>query len=323
MSDQDQVSAALKEAHTIAVLSHVNPEGDTLGSALGAFFVLREWGKEVQVFNAEPLPPRLLHLPGAREVRTTSRLPHPFDLCLVVDCGDAARTGGLLTDLPPGSVLVNVDHHQTNSRFGTLNWVDPTASSTGEMIYRLVASMGLAIPPEAATNLYAAILTDTGSFRFGNTSASCLEAAAALVRLGVNPPAVAEIFYGRQRPATLQLLGELLTRMEVTEGGAVAWMEIRQDHLRRRGVEMEETEGFINYPRSLAGVKVAVVFKEMGEGEVKVSLRSNDQVDVSRIASLFGGGGHRNASGCTVRGSLREVRDRVLGEIRGRVRGER
>lgn len=323
MSEVPQaIPEALKAANSVAILSHISPEADTLGSALALYLALKDLGKDVALYNADPIPPRFLCLPGAEEIIRASRIPHPFDLYLVVDSSDRRRVGGLLDDRPPGGAVINIDHHPSNERFGDLNWVEPAASSTGEMTYRLLHAIAFPISPEVATNLYAAIHTDTGSFRFSNTTPSALRAAADLLELGAKAGEVVEGLYEQQSIKTLRFLGKLLLKLERSEDGAIAHLTICSSDLKAAGIGMEETDGFINYPRSLKGVKVALAFKELSPGLVKVSLRSKGQTDVAKIASAFRGGGHRNAAGCILSGDLEEVKERVLAEVRKALNGK-
>jgi phosphoesterase RecJ-like protein len=255
-------------------------------------------------------------LPGASEVIQADRLPRPFDCYLVVDATDPKRVGGLLNGVSPGSLVINIDHHISNTRFGTYNWVDPEASAAGEMIYHLIEAMGIPLSREVATNLYVAILTDTGSFHYANTTPRALRITAALVEAGAVPQEVAELLFEQREAAELRLLGTLLTRMQLSADGAVSWIDVTRDLLEKARVGRDALEDLITYPRSVKGVKVAVLFTEEGGQAVRVSLRSKGQVDVAAVAKIFQGGGHRNAAGCTVMGSLPEVRERVLGEVR-------
>jgi phosphoesterase RecJ-like protein len=314
--DLPKIVTALKESASVAILSHVRPEGDTLGSALGCHLALRSVGKEVATFNPDPVPKNLRALPGAAEVTRMDRLPRPFDCYLVLDATDPSRVGGLLNGVPPGSLVINIDHHVSNNRFGTYNWVDPEAAATGEMVYYLIDEMGIPLSREVATNLFVAILTDTGSFHYANTTPRALRVAATLIDAGAVPHEVAELLFDQRELEELRLLGMLLTRMQLSPDGAVAWIEVTRDIMDRETVARDMLEDLINYPRSLKGVKVALLFREEGEEGVRISLRSKGKVDVAAVARAFQGGGHRNAAGCTVAGSLPEVRERVFGEVR-------
>ncbi len=310
MNELAAVVAALQAAPSIAVLAHVNPEGDAIGSTLGATLALRAAGKRTAPFNADPLPPELAHLPGVHEL--CCERPVGFDCYLVLDTSNVERTGGLLADRPPNAVVVNVDHHAGNTRFGDVNWVDPAASSAGEMVHQLLRQAGVPIPPPAAANLFAAILTDTGNCQFAHTHAAALRAAAALVVAGANPEAIGRGLRANRPLGQLRLLGDVLRSLQVTAAGRVAWIEITAAMRQAVGVGLEVTEEFIEYPRSVAGVEIAIAFKEIGPDEVRVSLRSFGAPDVAGVAKKFGGGGHHNAAGCTVKASLAEAKAQVL-----------
>jgi phosphoesterase RecJ-like protein len=312
MSDLARAAAALRAAPSVAVLSHVNPEGDAIGSILAATLALRAAGKRAGAFNADPIPPELLQLPGAHEVRRSLPREQGYACYLVLDTSDAVRAGGLLAERHPDSIVVNVDHHAGNSRFGDVNWVEATASSAGEMVYRLLREAELPISPQVAFNLYAAILTDTGGFRFGNTTADSLHIAAELVAAGAVPETIAQGLTGNRVLGEWRLLAEVLAGLTVEADGRVAWIEVTTAARQRAGVGLEVTEDFIDYARNLAGVQIAVAFKETTADEVRVSLRSVGSVDVAGLAGKFGGGGHRNAAGCTVRGGLATAKALVL-----------
>jgi phosphoesterase RecJ-like protein len=209
-------------------------------------------------------------------------------------------------------VVLNVDHHPGNTLFGDVNWVEPGASSAGEMVYRLLREMALPVLPDVAANLYAAILTDTGGFRYANTTAESLRVAAELVTAGAVPETIAEGLVANRDLREWRLLSEVLAGLTVTAGGRVAWIEVTAAARQHAGVGLEVTEDFIQYPRNLAGVRLAVAFKEISAGEVRVSLRSHGDVDVARLAGTFGGGGHRNAAGCTIRDGLAAAKAQVL-----------
>ena len=320
MSDLPRVAAALESAPSVAVLAHVKPEADAIGSTLAAALALRAAGKRTAAFNADPVPPDLLQLPGASEVRRAVPPEHDYGCYLVVDTATLGRTGGLLDGRRPGTMVVNVDHHGGNTRFGDVNWVEPEASSAGEMILRLIRTMDLPISRDVAANLYAAILTDTGGFRYGNTTAASLRAAADLVDAGAVPEAIAQGFSARRVVGEWRLLGGVLAGMEISSDGRVAWIEVTAAACRRAGVGMGVAEDFIQYPRDVAGVRIAVAFKELSDDETRVSFRSSGSLDVAALAGTFGGGGHRNAAGCTVRGGLAAAKAAILAAAEALVR---
>ena len=312
MSDLARVSEALASAPSVAVLAHVNPEGDAIGSTLAAALALREAGKRTAAFNADPVPPGLRHLPGAGEVRCAPDRDEAFACYLVLDTSDLGRTGGLLDRRGADAVVLNVDHHAGNTRFGDVNWIEPEASSAGEMVFRLLREASLPISGAAAANLYAAILTDTGGFQYRNTTAESLRAAAELVRAGAAPEEISRGLTANREPGEWRLLSEVLAGLGLAADGRVAWIEITAAARQRAGVGLDVTEDFIQYPRNLAGVQIAVAFKEIAADEIRVSLRSSGPVDVAKLAGAFGGGGHRNAAGCTIRQGLAAARAAVL-----------
>jgi phosphoesterase RecJ-like protein len=315
-SDLREIVSVLKGKGSVAILSHIRPEGDTLGSALGCHLTLKDLGKEVATFNPDPVPKNLRALPGAAEVIRADRLPRPFDCYLVVDATDPGRVGGLLNGLPAGSPVINIDHHISNTRFGTYNWVDPEAAAAGEMIYHLITEMNVPLSREVATNLYVAILTDTGSFHFANTTPRALRVAAALIDAGVVPHEVARLLFDQREVEELRLLGTLLTTLQLSSDGKLAWIEVPGEVLGQDGAGRYALEDLINYPRSIKGVEVALLLREESGKGVRVSLRSTEMVDVAAVARVFQGGGHKKAAGCTVVGSLSEVRERIFAEIR-------
>jgi phosphoesterase RecJ-like protein len=312
VSDLDDVVEALRLAPSVAVLAHIHPEGDAIGATLAATLSLREAGKIAAPYNADPLPPGLSSLPGAGEINREVPIRRPFACYLVLDTADLDRTGGLLEGRPSDAVVLNVDHHAGNRRFGNVNWVDPHASSAGEMVYRILRQGGLPIGKEVATNLYAAILTDTGGFRYGNTTPEALRAAARLVECGVAVEEVTAGLYWNRDSREWRLLGEVLTNLRVSEDGRISWIEVTLELLARVGLRHEAADDFIDYARAVRGVEIAVAFKEISPAEVRVSFRSRGANDVARVAKQFGGGGHRNAAGCTLHTSLAEARSRVL-----------
>jgi phosphoesterase RecJ-like protein len=315
-SDLREIVSVLKGKGSVAILSHIRPEGDTLGSALGCHLTLKDLGKEVATFNPDPVPKNLRALPGAAEVIRADRLPRPFDCYLVVDATDPGRVGGLLNGLPAGSPVINIDHHISNTHFGTYNWVDPEAAAAGEMIYHLITEMNVPLSREVATNLYVAILTDTGSFHFANTTPRALRVAAALIDAGVVPHEVARLLFDQREVEELRLLGTLLTTLQLSSDGKLAWIEVPREVLGQDGAGRDALEDLINYPRSIKGVEVALLLREESGKGVRVSLRSTGMIDVAAVARVFQGGGHKKAAGCTVVGSLSEVRERIFAEIR-------
>ncbi|WP_330894322.1 bifunctional oligoribonuclease/PAP phosphatase NrnA [Candidatus Deferrimicrobium sp.] len=309
--DLSAVCRVLREKERFLIACHENPEGDAIGSELALALALRKMGKTATVLNADPVPANLLFLPGADTV-VFAEDGSKYDVAVVVDCGSPERTGRIAQELLKCPVLINIDHHRTNGDLGELSLVDPDAAATGLLVHRVLSAMKYEVDLDVATNLYVAVLTDTGSFHYGSSSPEAFEVAGEMVRRGVDPWAVAEQVYETQSVHRLRLLGRVLDSLDVSSDGRVACITTMREDLREFGSGKDALEGFINYPRSIVGVEVAVSFREEEGGVFRVSFRSKGRVDVSAVAARFGGGGHHNAAGCTVPGTLAEVKKRVL-----------
>ena len=301
------------------VTSHMNPEGDAIGSALAVAISLETIGKEVTVYNQDPTPENLRFLPMSDAVVHEVNNPRHFDAAIILDCADLNRLGKDAKKIGEIKRTINIDHHKTNDRFGDFVFVDPDSSSTAEIMYGLIKDIPVRITQEIATNIYTGILTDTGSFCYSNTSAEVLEIAGELVRRGVNPSFVAEEVYERQSVSKLRLLGSALNTLEILDKGRIGSMKVSLPMLMAAGATPDLTENMVNYPKSIRGVEVAVLFRELSKDHYKVSLRSNERVDVADVAKEFGGGGHAKASGCIIRGNLPEVEAQVFNAINKRL----
>jgi phosphoesterase RecJ-like protein len=308
--DLEAVCRALTQKDRFLIACHENPEGDAIGSELALALALRDMGKTATVLNADPVPENLLFLPGAETV-VFAEDGAGYDVAVVVDCGSPERTGRVGAELRKCPLRINIDHHRTNGDRGDLALVDPEAAATGLLIHRVLTALRYDIGPDVAVNLYVAVLTDTGSFHYSSSSPEAFEVAGDMIRRGVDPWAVAEQVYETQSANRLKLLGRVLGSLEVASGGRVASIAVKRSDLSEFGSGKDALEGFINYPRSIAGVEVAVSFREEDGGAFRVSFRSKGRVDVSAVAARFGGGGHHNAAGCTVPGTLPEVRRKV------------
>jgi phosphoesterase RecJ-like protein len=308
----DLVHLLSRPEGSILFLAHVHPDGDVLGSLLGLGLALAGSGSPITVAGPHPVPESLAFLPGASLVQQWSEAKGTFDLVILADCPDPGRTNGLLEgSRGPATRVVNIDHHPDNKRYGDVNWVDPVASASGEMVYHLVLALGLPLTAEVAVNLFTAIHTDTGSFRYSNTTTHTLAVAADLVARGAAPAHVAARLYESRPAAHLKLLGRLLQQVRVSADGRVAWLALPAGSVPEAFLEAED---LVTYPRSIAGVKVAFLLREVEAG-VKVSLRAKGEIGVGRIAARFGGGGHANAAGCVIPGSLEEAKRAVLRAI--------
>ncbi len=294
------------------MLGHVHPDADVLGTLLALDLALGARGWAVVSGGPHPAPASLSFLPAVERYRQLRSVSGPLDVVVLTDCPNPQRTEGLLEQArAAGATVVNIDHHHDNRRYGDVNWVEPRAAATGELIYELLVALGLPITPAIATNLFTAIHMDTGSFRYSNVTPDTFRIAGALVAAGADPDHVSRSLYERRPAEALGWLGTVLSRVQVSPDGRVAWLALPSGLVPESFVEAED---LITYPRSLASVRVAVLLRER-DGQVKVSLRAKGDVDVSRIAATFGGGGHPNAAGCTVAGPLDEATGTVLAAV--------
>jgi phosphoesterase RecJ-like protein len=296
------------------MLGHVHPDADVLGTLLGLGLALEDRGWSVTYGGPHRAPDVLGFLPGVARYGVIRDLAGPLDIVVLTDCPNPERTEGLLERARAvGAPIVNIDHHHDNRRYADVDWIDPTAAATGEMMFDLLRALAAPLTPAIATNLYTAIHTDTGSFRYSNVTPRTFETAAALTVAGADPAFVASCLYERRSVDSLRWLGEALRRVRVSDDGQVAWLALPSGLLPEAFVEGED---LVNYPRSVGSVRIACLLRER-DGQVKVSLRGKGDVDVSRIAAKFGGGGHPNAAGCTVAGSLDTAVPQVLDLVRG------
>lgn len=312
MSSKQVVQAIIKH-HTFFITTHRNPEADAMGSSLGLAHLLRQLGKSCTVVSYDPLPRILKFLPHEGLLKQQPRLTSRPEVLFVLDCGDLERTG-LFETQPPPSLIINIDHHVTNKQFGQINWVDPEATATGELIYELVGALGLELSSEVALCLYTAIVSETGFFAYSNTRPKTFRLAASLLERGVDPWAVAQRLR-ENTPERLKLLAEVLQGLERSKDGRLAWLTVTQELLEKTQTGAEDTEEMISFPRSLREVEVAILFREVDPHTFKISLRSKNEVDVAKLAEQFGGGGHKKAAGCTMNGTLAEVKRRLLAAV--------
>ncbi len=315
MSDVDEIAAALRSCSSVLLSVHRNPDGDALGSQLGLLLALESLGKRVAAHNLDPVPETYRFLPGSARITTGPAVSGSFDGYVVLD-SEPKRTGLITTALEARS-LINIDHHVTNSPEWPLTWLEPDATATGEMVYRLVQKLSVPIDHRIALCLYTAIFTDTGSFRYSNTSAESMRIAASLIESGANPWLVTEQVYESYDFRRIRLLGLVLSGIQRSSDGRVTWVLVTDELYRETGTCAEDTDNFVNFVRSVQGVEVAVLFRQTGPNQYKVSLRSKGRVDLSGVATALGGGGHRNAAGSVIEGPFETVRDKVLGAVTG------
>jgi phosphoesterase RecJ-like protein len=293
------------------ITSHVNPDGDSIASQCAVRLLIERLGGRADIVNSHPVPRVYRFLPGASRIGTRPpKTWKSYVAVIVLDCGDARRASGLLEPRPPLPV-VNIDHHATNPGYGDLNLVVPAACSTAEIIHGLAVSLGVRPEGALAEALYTGILTDTGSFRHGSTTPRAFRIASLLVGTGVDPSRIAQAVYESVSFETLQVLGETLAGLRRTPDGRVAWIRLPAAVLGKLA-SPAESEEWAGYPRSLDTAVLSVCFKESEPGQIRLSFRSKGAVDVAALAARWGGGGHRNAAGATVHGTLEAVEKTVI-----------
>jgi len=309
----DEIGRVLRAHQRFAVLSHVRPDGDALGSQLAVALALKQLGKEVRVWNEDGMLEKYSFVPRAELLSQPPAKPEDFDVAIALDTAIQNRLGNTMAAIRSANVWVNIDHHQSNPGYGDVVLVDPSSPATGQIIFELIKNQKLPFDREIAENLYVAISTDTGSFQYPNTTSRTFEIAAELIRTGIDVGRISQQLYENYPRRRIELLRALLDTMRFEADGRVAHFGLSFQLAQQLGVLPEDNEGLIDHLRAVRGVVVAIFFEELNDGKVRVSMRSKSaRVDVSAICQKFGGGGHVLAAGARVRGSLVEVQQTVV-----------
>jgi len=307
-----RICEALLRYRRVVVTSHMRPDGDAVGSSLALAWALREVGTDARVVHRDRPPIQLADFPGMSDIEIGDAIPAGTDAVVVLECGDLARTG--LTGFD-GLAVINIDHHPGNSGYGETQWYDGSAAACGEMVYEIIAELGVPLTADMATQLFVAVVTDTGSFRYAGVSPRTFSISARLLEAGADPVSVARKLFDSHTLGRLRLQGAVLQTLEIDPSGRLAILTLTDAVLAASGGTPEETDGLINLPLGVKAIQAAVFFKEAEGGHWRVSLRSKGEIDVGRVARSFGGGGHKNASGCTLEGPLASVRAKILGRM--------
>jgi len=310
-----KVMDVLRIYNNFLLTTHINPEGDALGSMLAVGQLLEGMGKKAIMVSDHKVPSVYEFLPKSKLIRTRMDKNIDYDVAVVVDCPNLDRVGRVKELIKDDKMIVNIDHHVSNIKFGKVNWVDAKVSSCGEMVYTLFKEMDCKIDKDIATNLYITILTDTGSFRYSNTTSQTHRIAGELIEHGLDVSAIQSKIYERRGANEIKLLGLALSDLRVGQDGKIAYIAVTRNMAKERNIELKGTEEFVNFPRSIDGVEVALFFREEKNGSIHISFRSKSDIDVNKIASIFGGGGHAKASGCLIKGGMDEVKEKVLAEV--------
>ena len=311
-----EIGRILREHRRFAILGHVRPDGDALGSQLALALSLEALGKEIRVWNEDGMLDKYSFLPRAELLTKPPSAAEDFDVAIALDTAIQNRLGTALPAVRSAKIWINIDHHMSNPGYGDVDYVDSSAPATAEIIFRLIKSENLPLNRDIAENLYAAISTDTGSFQYPKTNAHTFEIAAELIRTGLDVGRLSQLLYENYPRRRLELLRELLRTMRFQQDGRVASFSLTLKTAAQLGVLPEDNEGLIDHLRAVHGVIVAVFFEELSDGKVRVSMRSKTEVvDVCAICQKFGGGGHALAAGARVLGTLPAVEEKVLAEV--------
>lgn len=307
-----QVVELIENKSVFGITTHIKPDGDGVGSSLGLCWLLRSLGKEAEVIVHGEVPPAYHSLPGADEIRDVRYVNGKYDAVFVIECSDLTRPG---IDGLENQFTVNIDHHATSEHFGTINWIDSTASAVGEMIYNLCKAIGGRITKEIAECVYMALVTDTGSFHFPNTSDRTLKVASELIKAGAKPEKISEAVYNNYPWSRIELMRQVLATVKRDASGRIAMMrQTLEMHASAQAID-GDNNGFVNIPLAARDVVAAVYMREIGAGKFRASLRSKGDINVARVAESFGGGGHKNASGLSIEGNWDEKEAEIVAAL--------
>jgi phosphoesterase RecJ-like protein len=302
----------IREADQVLIVSHVHPDGDAVSSTLATGYLLKKWGKQVTMVNESPVPKKFSILQGANEIVLPDQVSKRFRCVIALDCADQERMGNTRQLMADDAFVVNIDHHATNDRFGDINIVVPDAAATVEILFDWIEQAEIRLDARLASYIYTGLLTDTGGFRYSNTTPKVLRIAAELVETGIEAHKIADAVLETVTMEQLLLLRKALSTLRRSDDGLVAWMSLSRQETEAFLHSHEDLDGIVNYARNILGVDVGILFRETEEQTVKVSLRSREFVDVGKVAKSFGGGGHARAAGCTFHGSLKEAEEKIL-----------
>lgn len=310
-----QIISEIKKARTIFIAGHSRADGDTAGAAISLMHALRKLGKKVDVYSKEVIPDYLEFLPGSEKIKIgTVPISRRYDLAIILECSDFDRMGNILKP-EQAQRIVNIDHHLISNHFGDVNYIDPKSSSTCYLVYLILKKLGAEITKDIATCLYTGTLTDTGKFQQKNTTPEAYGMASELLKKGIDIGKINDFVYGNKSPGTLKLLGAALGSLEISKSGKVAAMTLMLDDFKKSKAKQWDTEGIINYPLNIKGVNISVLFREVKKGMTKVSMRSKENINLCKITSDFGGGGHKHAAGFMLNGVPEKVKKIVLKKL--------
>ncbi len=312
-----EIDNLINQGRNILILTHINPDGDAIGSQLAMASFVRSKGKNVFLVRDDEIPKNLQFLAGAEDIPLFGNLPDSLkiDTAIILECPHLHRAGKAEQLLNDAVKIINIDHHHDNDNYGDIKWVDSSISSVGEMLYELFENLNFHISESVAEQLYTAILTDTGRFRFKSTSKRTMEIAGNLVEAGASPSHITDLVYYNQEPSSIRLLGKVLNAIEFHFSDRLCLISVTQNMLAAAKATKEDTEGLIDYTLYSNTTEIGLMLKEVDSSTTKVSLRSREKIDISKIAAQFGGGGHFNASGCQINKDIETAKSELLKAI--------
>ncbi len=319
MNNFDEIRKVIKKNNNFLITSHINLDGDGIGSELAFYFILKKLKKKPIILNQGKLPKIYDFLPGINKIQYLEDDyidTKSIDVGIALDCSNVKRMGKTYEIFRNIKTVINIDHHKSNENFGDLNYVDSSVSSVGEIIYELIKSINIDLLDEdISTCLFTSILTDTGSFRYSNVSSNTFRIASDLTSFGIKPHLIADNIYNRNTYSGLKLLGEALSTLEVTGSNYVSWLTITRKMLNNTKASDEEIEGIIDVAATLDNTEISILFRETKDNKIKISFRSKGNFDVNKFAGKFNGGGHPNAAGCLCSGKMYKIKEKILSEL--------
>ena len=324
MNNFEEITKVVQMNNNFLITSHMNLDGDGIGSELAFYFILKKLNKNPIILNQDRLPKIYDFLPGSNKVRHLEDNcinPKSIDVGIVLDCSNIKRIGKTYEIFKNIETVINIDHHNSNENYGDLNYIDSSASSVGEIIYEFINFIDSdLLDDKISTSLYTAIITDTGSFRYSNVSSKTFKVAADLTSYKIKPHLIADNIYNKNTYTGLKLLGKALLTLEVDSSNYFSWLTITRKMLNETKAKDEEIEGIIDIATTLNNIEISILFRETKENKIKVSFRSKGNFNVNKFAGKFKGGGHPNAAGCLCSGRLDEIKEKILSELLNDIR---
>jgi phosphoesterase RecJ-like protein len=325
-TELEEIAEILKKYHNFVITSHVHLDGDALGSEIALFLMLKSMGKKVNIVNQDKTPDIYKYLPVVEEIICIEELGKEYSLevkpetiLIILDSSNLDRIGNIHINMKQIEFIINIDHHSSNTLFGKYNFIDTSASSSGEILYKLGKKLHCNLNKEIAIPLYTAIITDTGSFKYANTNEDTFKIALDLVKHGVNPGCIANYIYNNNELSGIRILGEALRRLKINPSLQISWTIVTRDMLKETNSKDEETEGIVDKILSIKNIEVSAFLRETESGDIKVSFRSKGNFNVDQFARQFNGGGHPNAAGCSIKGTINKVENLVISRLQDKL----